>query len=109
MRQPNCRCNCFIEDAQVVVLLKRRLDAAQHGAGNLFVGSSTLTTWNLLASAGILLEVLLVLRPGGCGDGAQFAAGKRGLQQIGGIVLSRLSARADHGVRFIDEENDFFG
>ena len=59
--------------------------------------------------SGIFLEVLLVLRPGRGGDGAQLAARQRRLEQVGGIVLSGLSAGADHGVRFVDEQNDRSG
>ena len=55
---------------------------------------------------GVLLEVLLVLGPRGGGDGAQLAARQRGLQQVGGVVLPRRAARADHGVGFVDEEDD---
>ncbi len=54
----------------------------------------------------ILFEVLLVLGPRGGGDGAQFAARQSRLQQIGGVVLAGLAARADHRVCFVDEEND---
>ena len=55
---------------------------------------------------GILFEVFLVFGPGGGGDGAQLAARQRRLQQVGGVVLAGLAAGADHGVRFVDEQND---
>ena len=54
----------------------------------------------------VLLEVLLVLGPRGGGDGAQLAARESRLEQIGGIALARLAAGADHGVGFVDEEDD---
>ena len=92
-----------------MVFLERRCNAAQHGAGNLFRRLFNLDNLKPSGQRRILLEILLVLRPGGCGDGSQFSAGKRRLQQIGRVVLSRLSARANHGVRFIDEKNDLFG
>ena len=45
---------------------------------------------------GVLLEVLLVLGPGGGRDGAQLAAGQGRLEQVGGVALARRAAGADH-------------
>ena len=42
---------------------------------------------------GVLLEVFLVLGPGGRGDGAQLAPGQRGLEQVGGVALAGLRRR----------------
>ena len=42
---------------------------------------------------GVLLEVLLVLGPGRGGDGAQLAAGQRGLEQVGRVALPGLRRR----------------
>ena len=58
---------------------------------------------------GVLLEVLLVLGPGGGGDGAQLAAGQGRLEQVGGVALAGLAAGADHGVGLVDEEDDRAG
>ena len=91
------------------MLLKRRLDAAQHSACNLFCRLFYLDDLEPSGQRRVFLEILLVLRPGGCGDGAQFAASKRRLKQVGRIVLPGLTARADHGVRFVDEENNLLG
>ena len=55
---------------------------------------------------GILLEVLLVLGPRGRRDGAQLAARERRLEQVGRVALTGRAARADHRVRFVDEEDD---
>ncbi len=41
----------------------------------------------------VLLEVLLVLGPGGGGDGAQLAAGQGRLEQVGGVARRRPSRR----------------
>ena len=54
----------------------------------------------------VLLEVLLVLGPGGGGDGAQLAAGQGRLEQVGGVALAGLAAGADHRVRLVDEQDD---
>lgn len=75
-------------------------------AASVSLGSSTLTTWKRRASAASFFEVLLVFAPGGGGDGAQFAARQRRLEQVGRIVLAGLPARADHGVGFVDEQDD---
>ena len=45
---------------------------------------------------GVGLEVLLVFRPGGGGDGAQLAAGQGRLEQVGGVALPGRAAGADH-------------
>jgi hypothetical protein len=55
---------------------------------------------------GVLLEVLLVLLPGGRRDRAQLAAREGGLEQVGRVAAALLSARADDGVRLVDEEDD---
>ncbi|MCY1561872.1 hypothetical protein D9M68_991880 [compost metagenome] len=54
----------------------------------------------------IFLEVLLVFQPGGGGDGAQFATGQCRLEQVGGVALALGGARANHGVGFVDEQDD---
>jgi hypothetical protein len=89
-----------------VMLLKRGHRAAQHEHALLFAGLLDLDDLETPSQGRIFFEVLLVLGPGGGGDGAQFAAGQRRFEQIGRIVLSGLAAGADHGVRFVDEEND---
>ena len=57
----------------------------------------------------VLLEVFLVLGPGGRRDRSQLAARERRLEQIGRISLPRASTGADQGVRLVDEENDRLG
>ncbi len=57
----------------------------------------------------IAFEVLFVLGPGGGGNGAQFAPGQSGLEQVGGIALSLFTAGTDHGVRLVDKEDDRLG
>ena len=92
-----------------MVFLKRGHNAAQHGAGNLFGGFFHLDDLEPSGQGRVFLEILFVLRPGGGGDGAQFSAGQRGFEQIGRIVLPGLPSGADHGVGFVDEEDDLFG
>src|SRR5262249_28330385 len=54
----------------------------------------------------VLLEVLLVFRPGRGGNSPQLAPGQCWLQKIGRIILACLAACANHRVRLVDEEND---
>ena len=93
----------LIQNADFVVLLQRRNNAAQHGHA---LRLDRLFHFHYLETAsqrGIFFEILLVFRPGRGGDGAQFAARQRRLQKIRSITLPRLPARADHGVSFVDE------
>ena len=107
MRQAHATGNRFIQDAHLVVLLQRANNAAHHhhalGFGRFFNFDNLKTP----GQSSIFLKVLLVLRPGRGGDGAQLAASQRGLQQIGGIALPGLPARSDHGVSFVDEKDDW--
>ena len=69
------------------------------------IGSST---FHLEAAGerGVLLEVLLVLGPGGGRDGAELAARQRGLEQVGGVVLALGTPRPDQLMGLIDEHDD---
>jgi len=106
MRKPHGRGDRFIENAQTVMLFKGRNDTAQHRPALLLAWLFYLDNLEAPRKRGILFEILFVLGPCGGGDGAKFAAGKRGLEQVSGVVLPRLTAGTDHGVRFIDKKND---
>ncbi|MNT07505.1 hypothetical protein D3C72_1422120 [compost metagenome] len=54
----------------------------------------------------VFLEVLLVLSPGGGGDGAQLATGQCRFEQVGRVGTASITARADQGVGFVDKQND---
>ncbi len=54
----------------------------------------------------VLLDVLAVLVERGGADAMQFAAGQRGLQQIGGVHRPFGLAGADQGVHLVDEQDD---
>ena len=102
--EPYGRVQSIVENANVVVLLERRHDAAQHEQALLLGGLLDLHELEATRQRGILLEVLLVLRPGRRGDGAQLAARERRLEEIRRVALPGLSARADQRVGFVDEE-----
>ena len=54
----------------------------------------------------VLLEVLLVLRPGRGGDRAQGAARQRRLQEVRGVPCPGRAAGADERVGLVDEQDD---
>ena len=89
VRELDRRRQPLIQNAHVVMLLQHRDQAAQHhqalGFGRLF----HLHHLEAPRQRRIFFEVLLVFRPRGGGDGAQFAARQRRLQQVGRIVLAR--------------------
>ncbi len=80
------------------------LQAAQHQAGGVVVRLIHLDHLKAALQRGVALEVLLVFRPGGGGDGPQLAPGQRRLQQVGGIRAARLITRADDRVRLVDKQ-----
>ena len=54
----------------------------------------------------VLFDVLAVLAEGRCADDLNFAAGKRGFQDVGGVHGALRVARAGDVVDFVDEQND---
>ncbi|MNL00467.1 hypothetical protein D3C87_1209010 [compost metagenome] len=96
----------FVHHRDLVVILHLAQQAAQHVDRLVFVRLFDLHHLETAGEGGILLEVLLVLGPGGRRDGAQLATSQGWLEQVGGIVLPGLTARTDQGVGFVDEQND---
>ena len=93
-------------DADLVVRLVALLQAAQDGDGVLDVGLADVDDLEAAFEGGVLLDVLAVLVQRGCADGAQFAAGERGLEHVAGVDGAFGSAGADEGVQLVDEEDD---
>ncbi len=54
----------------------------------------------------VLFDVLLVLVQGRGADGAQLAAGERGLQHVGGVHRPFRGAGSDQRVQLVDEKDD---
>ncbi len=106
VRELHRRCQSVIQDADIVMLFEHGNEAAQHHAALFFGRLFHLDDLEAARQGGVLLEVFLVFGPRGGGDGAQLATREGRFQQVGGIILARLAARADHGVGFIDEQND---
>src|SRR5579883_375786 len=107
MRQSNSRVDRLVKDFDVMMLFERANQAAHHpdrlGLGRLF----NFDDLKAARQSCVFLKVLLIFGPG-CGrNGAQFPSSECGLQQIRGVTLSRRSAGANHGVRFIDEQDNW--
>ena len=96
----------LVEHAHAVVLLQVDGEAAHHADRRRLARLLDLDHLEAAGERRVLLEVLLVLGPGGGGDGAQLAAGQGGLEQVGGVPLAGRAAGADHRVRLVDEQDD---
>ena len=93
-------------DADLVVRLVALAQAAQDGDGVFDVGLADVDELEAALEGGVLLDVLAVLVEGGRADGAQAAAGERGLEHVAGVHGAFGRARADEGVQLVDEEDD---
>ena len=106
MRQADRRLDRLVEYLYLVVLFQHAGDTAQHENGHRLRRFVDLDHLETAGERRIFLDVLLVFSPGGCRDGAQFAARQRRLQEIGRIAGSCRTAGADQGVGFVDEQDD---
>ena len=95
-----------ILDADAVVDLVAFLEPAQDGDGVLDARLIDHDRLEAALKGGILLDVLAVLVQRGGPDGAEFAAGKLGLEEIGGVHRALGGTRADDGVKLVNEEDD---
>ena len=104
VRQPRRRFQRLVEDQHAVMFLQRRGEPADHLHGDLLAGLLDLDRLEPPGQRGVFFDVFLVLRPGGRRDGAQRAARKGGLEQIGRVARARRAAGADERVRLVDEQ-----
>ena len=91
------------------MLLKRVENATQHGLALRLGRFFDLYNLEPSRESGVFLEVLLVFRPGGGGDGSQLSTRERGLEDVCRIPLAGLTTGANHGVRFINVKDDGLG
>jgi len=91
------------------VLLERGGDAPQHGHALGFLGSSTFHHLEAPRQRRVFLEILLILGPRGGGDGSQFRRAPAPVSTGWPRHPGRLASRADHGVGFVDEQDDGSG
>ena len=109
VRQLDRRLERLVEQLHAVVRLQRRGHAAHHQQRLVLGRLRHLHHLEAARERRILLDVLLVLGPGGGGDGAQLAARQRRLQQVGRVAGAGRAARADQRVRLVDEQDDRLG
>src|SRR5580704_2400042 len=74
MRETDGAFEPLVENSYVMVCLECRHRAAQHDGTLLFARFLDFHHLETASQSGILLKVFLVLRPGGCRNGAQLAA-----------------------------------
>ena len=96
-------------DADAVVDLVLFAEAAQDGDGVLDAGLVDHDGLEAALEGGVLLDVLAIFVERGRADAVEFAAREHGLEHVAGVHGSLGLARADHGVDFIDEEDDLAG
>ncbi len=106
VRQPDRRLQRLVEDLHLVVLLHGRRDAAHHQDGLVLGRLVHLHHLETPGQRRVLLDVLLVLGPGGRRHGAQGAARQGRLEQVGGVAGAGRATGADQGVGFVDEQDD---
>ena len=93
-------------DAHAVMHFVAFFQAAQNGDRVFDVRLAHEDDLEAAFERGIFLDVLAILVERGGADGAQFAAGQRRLQHVGGVNRAFGRARAHQGVQFVDEQND---
>ena len=106
MRQPHRVFNGLVQNAHFVVVLKRLYQPTHHDNPLLFGRFFDFYNLEAARQSSVLLEILLVLRPGGGSQRPQFATRQSRLQEVRRIVLACLAARANHGMGLINKEND---
>ncbi len=95
-----------VGDGHLVVYLVALLEATQDGDGVFF---ARLVHQHLLEAplqGRVLLDELAVLVEGGGTHAMQLATGQRRLEHVAGIHGALGLAGADHGVQFVDEQDD---
>ncbi len=98
-----------IFDFDIVVRFVAGLQAAENGDGVVDDGFADVDGLEAAFQGGIFFDVLAIFVERGRADAAEFAAGEGRLEQIGGIGGAFRRAGADHGVQFVDEQNDAAG
>ena len=106
MREPHRRFGSAVENTDAMVLLEGGHDRTHHYAAHVFAGLLDLDQLEATRERRVLLEELLVFAPRGGRERAQFAARQRRLEQVGRVAGTGRTAGPDHGMRFVDEQDD---
>ncbi len=104
MRQSGRRHQRRVLNADAVVDFVTFLQAAQNGDGFLdarFVNVNRLET---PFQGRVFFDIFAIFVQRGRADAAQFAAGQRRLEHVGGVVGPFRRARADDGVQFVNKQ-----
>src|ERR1700732_2437271 len=89
-----------------VMHLVALFQAAKNGDGVLDIGLADENNLEAALESSVFLNVLAILVERGGANGAQLAAGERGLEHVGGVYSAFRRSRADQGVKLVDEEDD---
>ncbi|CDF94048.1 hypothetical protein BN844_5401 [Pseudomonas sp. SHC52] len=95
-----------IGDRHLVVDFIALLEATQDSDGVLFARLVHQYFLEAPLEGCVLLYVLTVLVERGRADAMQLTTGQRGLEHVAGVHRAFAFAGADHGVQFVDEQND---
>src|SRR4029077_15063266 len=79
--------------------------AVDHLDGFFFVGRGNFHGLEAALKGAVLLDGLAILAWSGRANALNFAAGERGLENIGGVEGAFRGARADEGVQFVNEDD----
>ncbi len=82
MRELRGGADGFVEDADVVMILERADDAAQHDHALLFRWLFDFNDLEAAGKCGVFFEEFFIFGPGGGGNRAQFAARQRWLEKL---------------------------
>ena len=96
----------LVQELHAVVLLERVGELAHHAHATHLVRLVDLDDLEAPGQRRVLLDMLLVLGPGGRRDRLEGAARQGGLQEIGGVAGAGSTAGADQRVRLVDEHDD---
>ena len=88
-----------------MMLLQRRHQAAHHRHRDVVLRFVNFHRLEPAGQGGVALKILFVFGPGSGCDGAQFATGELGLDEVRGIALPGLAAGTDERVRLVDEQD----
>ena len=95
----------FVGVADGVELLVAVLDADDDLDGVFFVGRRDLDGLEAALERAVFLDGLAVFGRRGGADALNFAAGERGLEDVGGVERAFGRAGADQGVQLVDEDD----
>ncbi len=95
MRQTCRRLERFVKQVNAVMLFQNGCETPDHQDGLGFAGLFHLDHLKAAGQGGVFLNIFFILRPCRRSDGAQRAASKSGLKQVGRVALSGGTSSSD--------------